>query len=160
MNEIKFFFSGIKSFSANKSVSFNKKGKYYKTANKKIFQDAISYGMLKHRPGIFDFEANYSIYDHILVGNVYMFIPRHKLITKKDYLNMTAGDVNNNKVFTDCIFSHFDKLDDCHLIVENSFKLASPDKNYHMAYKLSIFSRDDLERWSVNAWEEINLKND
>jgi len=155
MTSIKFFFSGLKTYSANKSVSFNKKGKYYKSAGKQNFQDIISYGMMKYKPEIFALENSYSIYEHVLVGNVYMFIPRHKLITKKDYLNMTVGDVNNNKVFTDCIFKHFDKLDDSMLIVENAFKLISPDKNYSLGYKLSIFSRDDLERWSTNAWEEI-----
>jgi len=156
MNEIKFFFSGLKAYSANKSVTFNRKGNYYKSTGKKTFQDIVQYGMMKYKPQIFDMEASYSIYDHILVGNVYMFVPHHELITKKDYLNMTVGDVNNNKVFTDCIFKHFEKLDDSMLIVENAFKLISPDKNYSLGYKLNIFSRDDLERWSTNAWKEIN----
>lgn len=157
MARISFLFKNLKTFSTNKSVNFNKKGKYYKSSKKDDFQKRIYCEMLRHRPEIFDFEAQFSPFEHVLIGNVYMFIPKKSLITKKDCINLNSGDVNNNKVLTDCVFKAFNKLDDAYLITEPPLKLFSPDENYHLAYSIEIEDKENLDVWSENAWSLVGL---
>jgi hypothetical protein len=154
---IDFFFERLKPFSANKSVSFNKKGKYFKNKDKDNFQKYIDAIMIRHKPSIFEFTKYFSRFEHLLVGTLYVFMPRDVLFTKSNTISKTGGDVNNNKNFTDRIFHHLPELDDSQLISEPPFKLISPDGYYHMGYKLEIFDLDTLDKWSENAWNEISL---
>lgn len=156
MTQINLLFRNLKPFSANEDKSFNKKGKYYKSTKKDNFQKQVYCEMLRRKPDLFTFEAIFSPYDHVLIGTLYVFMPKNKLFTTKDCLSKTGGDVNNNKTFTDSIFKCMDKLDDAYLLSEPPFKLISPDKNYHMGYILEIFDKENVERWSKNAWEKIN----
>lgn len=156
MSSITFFFERLKPFSTNRSVSFNRKGKYYKSKDKANFQTYIDAVMSQHKPHIFDFNKQFSPYEHFLVGGVYIFMPRNKLFTKRNTISKTSFDVNNCKVFTDRIFHHLSEMDDSQLISEPPFKLLSPDGFYHMGYKLEIYDIETIEKWSTHAWDEIS----
>jgi hypothetical protein len=159
VNQINFLFKNLKFLSANKAyknVVINRKSRRAKTADAKGFEKRVVLEMLKRKPDIFEFQKHYSPHEHVLIGTVYMFLPKNKLFKADETISKTGGDVNNNKVFTDSIFSVFDELDDAMLISEPPFKLISPDKNHHMGYILEIYDKDNVERWSENAWEKIN----
>ena len=148
-------FKKLHPFSTNKSVSFNKKGRYYKNSAKANFQKQVNAEMSRYKSEIFAFEAEFSPYEHFLVGKVYMFMPKDLLITKRGTISRKSFDVNNHKVFTDTIFRAFLELDDSQLISEEPLKLLSPDDDYHMGYKLEIHSLDELEGMSKNAWAAL-----
>lgn len=154
--KIEFVFKNLKLLSSNKDKNFSRKrGGYYKSTEKSNFQHRVAGELLRHRAQIFEFETNYSPYEHMLWGEVYLFLPN--IMTKKGYLSKTAGDVNNTKILTDSIFKCFDKMDDSMLFRESSVKYKSWDNNHHIAYRLKRVDLELLDKWSDMHTKEFNL---
>jgi len=155
--KINFKFKNLKPVSTNQLYCNNQKTKRrFKTGVAKKFERDIFARMLMHKPEIFDFEKHFSPYDHFLIGYLIVFIPKSILITRKGYISHKSGDVNNHKAFTDNVFKAFDKLDDKYLIIENQYKLISPDNNFHMGYSLEIQDQGCLDKWSNDAYSLMN----
>jgi Holliday junction resolvase RusA-like endonuclease len=149
MGTIEFYFQNLKPFSTNNTVSFNKKGRYYKNTKKDDFQKRVFCEMISHKADIFEFETNFSVYEHFVAGSLCIFVPKSKLVTKKGYISQKSGDIDNGcKALLDSVFKHFEKLDDSIICNLQVFKMPSPDNNYNIGLQLQRMEMTTLEEFS------------
>jgi len=150
MNKIEFYFKDLKPITQNHAVKHKviKKGRKnivtsYKSDIAKVYEQTILIKTASRRPDIFDFEANYSPYEHFLACHIHFYMPKNKLITSKGYVNNKSIDLDNSlKYLIDAIFKRFNKIDDSAICQITSYKSFSTDKNYNTYISLI---RQDLE---------------
>lgn len=113
--KIKFTFEDLKPVSTNAYKApkvLRGRPIMFKTKKATDFEKQILLQMHDKGAEIFDFESNFSIYEHILSCDILIESP--DLITKKDgVISSKSIDLDNNaKVLIDAVFKKFEKLDD------------------------------------------------
>lgn len=137
MEKFDILFQGLKPITLNHALGRAKTGRSYKTEKANEFLDRIFLECLKRKKEIQLFEEYFDIYKNYLAVEICFFIPERKLFVKKGYINHKSLDVDNAVKYTvDSIFKSFNKLDDSAICELEAQKLISPDKDYHILFKL------------------------
>lgn len=92
---------------------------------------------------IFDFERNYSPYEHVLFLTIIIYDNYSKIFKKDGTPNKRYLDVDNSKKYlTDQVFKNFDKLDDSQVFHSTVIKKAWDLDYPETIYCLQILDKD------------------
>jgi len=97
MNTIKIVINGVAPLSSNKIKSTNRNGRYYKSTEKKDFQDAVNAQLDKFEKDLKLFKRNFDKKDEYIVGDFHYKFPREKFFNKNGSLKETRMDTTNCK---------------------------------------------------------------
>jgi hypothetical protein len=138
--QISFKFKNLKPVSTNQANATDFKTKRrFKTAKYAQFKDRVGFILIPLKKEIWAFEEKFDIYSQHLSMSAKFYIPKDIMFTKKGHISKRAMDWDNYlKISQDCIFNHFQKLDDCYIKHVSFIEfLVSPDKEHHftISYK-------------------------
>lgn len=154
MKSIEFKFRNLKPLTVNKAyknVTIRGRSRRAKTTEAVNFEKRIVANTLLVKPSIFEFETHYSVYENFLSGDIRLYLPRAKLLTQKGSVSSTSIDLDNTlKFIIDGTFKRFEKINDAAICHINTFKLLSPDNNYHIYFGLIKRDLSDLEEYTDN----------
>jgi len=136
--QLYFKFKNIKPVSTNEAnATIWKTKRRVKTEKYHQFQQRVDFILMPLKKKIWAFEEKFDIYEQHISFSGKFYIPKSKMFTKKGYISQRSGDWDNYiKIAQDCIFKHFNKLDDCYIKhVGNIEYLISPNNEYHFSLK-------------------------
>lgn len=139
---IKILLPNIKPVSVNNMFEFSKKtGRRYHPKKVKAFQLFLGANLVPYRKLFDDFQKLFIQTKHGLKVKYKFYIPEKKLITKKETISLTSGDVfNMEKILTDVMFKFMPCLDDSQILHGTVEKLSSKDDNWHIGIELEIIN--------------------
>lgn len=140
MNTIKIVITGVAPLSSNKIKSTNRYGKYFKSTEKKDFQDAVYAQLDKFESDFKSFKRNFNKKDEYIIGDFHYKVPRHKFYNKDKSMKQTRIDLTNcKKALEDCIFRRMGINDCFRLGGDESLR---PADDYKFTVTLTNMPRD------------------
>jgi len=117
---LRIIINDVKPLSANKTISFNRRGKYFKSTAKKKFQDSVHEQLYKHKEEFGIFRRAFDKRGDFLCVSYDYKIPHSKFWNKDNTMKQTRIDLGNcQKVLQDCIFKAIG-VNDCFILDDNN----------------------------------------
>lgn len=144
MKDLKLLFENLKPPSNNNLFATVGKRRI-KSKAYRLFEAEVLKKTQNDHELFFDFETQFSPYEHCLHCNILILIPR--LLTAKGTIAKRKHDVANfEKSISDSIFKNFVELDDSYITRLQMEKHQSHDDEWHFFYKLHISNLDEIRR--------------
>jgi hypothetical protein len=140
MNTIKIVITGVAPLSSNKLKPTNRYGRYYKSNEKKLFQDLVYEQLEKYIDEFKAFKRTFNKKDEYIVGDFHYTVPRDKFYNKDGSMKQTRIDLTNcKKALEDCIFRKLGVNDCFRLGGDESMR---PGNDYKFTVVLTNMPRD------------------
>ncbi len=139
------FLSNIKPISVNEIFQFcRKSGRRFHSEKVRLFKGELTLKLLPHKKKLREFLPDLNQFFGIEVEYIF-FMPKKKLITKRNTISKTSGDAfNMEKILTDTLFNFMPSLDDSQIINGSVKKRISRDEEYHIQIILKLIDLDEI----------------